>query len=166
MIQMRSPRLADAETIAKVHVKVWRDTYTGMIPTEILERKSIEDRQKEWTDFICSKPKGSYLLVVDIAGEVVGFCFYTTNPKDPIVGYDAEIVGINLLPEYQGLGLGRNCFEAVKAHLKVLGCKNFYLWVATQNKRAIGFYEKLLGKRIPQEKEKLGAKHISYAWTL
>ena len=83
MIQMRSPRLADAETIAKVHVKVWRDTYTGMIPTEILERKSIEDRQKEWTDFICSKPKGSYLLVVDIAGEVVGFCFYTTNPKDP-----------------------------------------------------------------------------------
>ena len=58
---------------------------------------------------------------------------------------------INILPEFQGLGLGSMLLDVLKKHLIEIGCPGIYLGVGWENTGAIQFYEKtgfkLLKKR-------------------
>ncbi|MEN9645745.1 MAG: hypothetical protein RL238_2414 [Actinomycetota bacterium] len=50
---------------------------------------------------------------------------------------------IDLLPELQGLGLGRQMIGAIEQRLRAAGCAGLHLGVDPRNEHAIGFYEHL-----------------------
>lgn len=50
---------------------------------------------------------------------------------------------IDLLPELQGRGLGRQMIERIEQRLRDAGCPGVHLGVDPRNERAIGFYEHL-----------------------
>ncbi len=50
---------------------------------------------------------------------------------------------IDILPEYQGMGLGGGLMDALLSHLEHMGCKGIHLVVGSDNHRAIAFYKKI-----------------------
>lgn len=65
--------------------------------------------------------------------------------KEPFVRYREQYpahLHIDLLPEYQRIGLGTRLVDALKAHLKELGISGLMLCVANDNEKGIRFYRK------------------------
>ena len=50
---------------------------------------------------------------------------------------------IDILPEYQRMGLGRKLVETLAEYLKSIGCKGLYLTVSADNPKAVAFYRKV-----------------------
>ncbi len=63
---------------------------------------------------------------------------------------------IDILPEYQGMGLGSGLIDALLAHLQHIGCQGVHLVVGSDNHRAIAFYKKkgfsIIRSKGPREK--------------
>lgn len=76
----------------------------------------------------------SYLLL-EVDGEAVGYVLF--GPQDDNGLY--HLHKIYLLPDYQGLGYGRELFVAARAEMAALGARCFELNVNRQNK-ALRFY--------------------------
>ncbi len=64
------------------------------------------------------------------------------EPNTELMKYPAHM-HIDLLPDYQGHGLGRKLFEAFSQELKNRSISSLHLGVASGNTQAIGFYKKL-----------------------
>jgi len=50
---------------------------------------------------------------------------------------------IDILPEYQGMGLGRKLIETLADYLKSIGSNGLYLTVSADNESAVKFYRKV-----------------------
>ena len=128
------PMETDAEVRGKayVHWKCWQETYPGLVSQDYLNRFTLqksEEKAFQWRD---------NLLVAKEGDRVVGFVGYGAHgPEDPNTG---EVFALYVLPEYQGMGVGRQLLDA--ALEKLSACPHLCLWAVKGNERAIRFYEK------------------------
>lgn len=53
---LRKANQADATTLGALHVASWHETYTGIVPGEILAGLSVDARAEMWSK-ILSSPK-------------------------------------------------------------------------------------------------------------
>ena len=117
---------------AFVHWKCWQVTYPGLVSQTYLEKFTLEvseERAKAWRDNI---------LVAKDGYRVIGFVGYGHHgPEDPDTG---EVYALYVLPEYQGMGVGRQLLDA--ALDKLYAIPHQCLWAVKGNERAIRFYEK------------------------
>ncbi len=93
-------------------------------------------------------------------GRVVGWC--DICPKDnPRMRHRANL-GMGILPEYRGIGIGARLMKASLAHAKARGLEKVELFVYTSNKRAIALYEKIGFKRegLIKRYRKVGSRHF------
>lgn len=126
--------------------------------------------QQVFLDYYVEK-EVAHCLVVDDGGRAIGYIlcapseekweaffeehagqpeFAVTNmiyqgSKEPLVRYREQYpahLHINILPEYQRLGLGTELVDALKVHLKELGISGLMLCVANDNEKGIDFYRK------------------------
>jgi ribosomal protein S18 acetylase RimI-like enzyme len=153
----------DVQGITEVMYKTWLATY----PHEELgiTIDDIEDRYKDSftetslqkrAEQIANIPKGQSLFLAKDKDAVVGICrVVITENKN-------QLQAIYILPEYQGRGIGNKLWERGK---EMFNTENdIFVNVASYNKNAIAFYEKLgfkdTGKRWDDEKFilKSGAK--------
>ena len=134
-ITLRRAGPADAEALAHLHLDVWDDAYTGLVPQGILDdRRSRPDaRVERWRETLTSSPDATWLA--EDAGRLVGFA--GVGPaRDNDVDIDLELYALYVRKAYYGTGLGYALFE------HVAGDRACYLWVLAGNERAIGFYER------------------------
>ena len=128
------PMETDEEIKGKafVHWKCWQETYPGLVSREYLEKltlEKVEEMAFQWLDNI---------LVAKEEDRVIGFVGYGQHgPEAPDTG---EVFALYVLPEYQGMGVGRQLLEA--AVDKLSACPHLCLWAVKGNERAIRFYEK------------------------
>jgi GNAT superfamily N-acetyltransferase len=87
--------------------------------------------------------------VVETGDLVVGYAAYGRT-RSRALGTEAEIDELYLLPEYQGLGLGRRLFRAVRNDLTDHGLTQLGVWSLEENVRAGAFYEGLGGRAGPR----------------
>ena len=81
---------------------------------------------------------GNSYVCVDDGDRVVGFVGYGHHgPEDPDTG---EVYALYVLPEYQGMGVGRQLLDAALDKLSAF--PHLCLWAVKGNERAIRFYEK------------------------
>ena len=117
---------------AFVHWKCWQVTYPGLVSQTYLEKFTLEvseERAKAWRDNI---------LVAKDGYRVIGFVGYGHHgPEDPDTG---EVYALYVLPEYQGMGVGRQLLDAALDKLSAFPL--LCLWAVKGNERAIRFYEK------------------------
>ncbi len=91
-------------------------------------------------------------------GAPVGYLVLTA-PNLPIADPrpdDLEIKRVYLLHAFQGAGIGRRLMQATLADAKVRRCSRLLLGVYSQNKNAIGFYQKLGFRNIGERKFQVG----------
>lgn len=137
---IRPATVDDAEAIAINHILSWQGMYKDFIPESILQELSIEERTQQWHDLISQNVK---VLVVELAGKIVGFASICAFRDDDRDGLNGEISAIYLHPDYWRLGLGTKLCLAALAELSTLGYKTIYLWVLSDNHQAHKFYESL-----------------------
>jgi ribosomal protein S18 acetylase RimI-like enzyme len=163
---IRSPSPEDASDIARVHVDAWRETYNGILPTEVLEGLSYERREQHWHEVLSDPSSNTILYVLDRVGEGIKGFVAVGPERDQVKGYDGELYAIYLLKEVQGQGHGRRLFERGIEALRQKGFQSMVLWVLKDNPSR-GFYEHLGGVVVGEKPIEIGEREyveLAFGW--
>lgn len=141
---VRAAGPGDAEQVAEVHVRSWQAAYRGLLPQDYLDQLDPADRLPRWRRTLEEANRAtSGVIVAETGSQICGAAWFgpARDPdSDPaLVG---ELIGIYLLPEAWGKGLGRNLMTAAVDHLTAAGYTEATLWVLKSNARARRFYAK------------------------
>ena len=137
---IRRADVADAGTIARIHVESWNVAYRGIMPADVIKRTDLAYRTSFWAERIADREWPVFLIEED--GEAVAFCQMISTPDaddDPTrVGH---ITSLHVLPHLRGRGYGRVLLDVVFAELRRRGFSEVTLWVLEGNRKARAFYE-------------------------
>ncbi|GEP38616.1 hypothetical protein NPS01_22790 [Nocardioides psychrotolerans] len=125
---------ADAEALAHLHLDVWDDAYTGLMPQSILDDRhdEVEDRVERWRTILTDNHD---TLVAEDGEGLVGFA--SSGPgRDADVDTELELWALYVRARLWGSGLGYALFS------EAIGDRAAYLWVLAGNERSIRFYER------------------------
>ena len=146
---LRKATQADAAAIGTVHVASWRETYTGMVPEEMLAGLSVDARTGMWRKILDASDESgcAAVFVVEDGGRVIGFgsCGQQREDAWAEAGFSGEFSAIYVLRSHQRRGVGRLLIAAMSKELSALGHTAASLWVLRQNEPARAFYERLGG---------------------
>ncbi len=133
-VAVRRAVAQDAEALAHLHLDVWDDAYTGLMPQGILDdrRTKAAERVQRWRSIL---EQGGTTLVADHPDGLVGFASAGTG-RDNDVDIELELTALYVRARWWGTGVGYVLFE------EAVGDRAAYLWVLAGNDRAIRFYER------------------------
>ncbi len=119
---------------AFVHYSSWNETYTGLMPQEFLDGRSLEKCLRFAFDY----PQNTLVALVE--GEVVGFANYFPKSRDFVsIKPSSELVALYVLQKYQKKGIGKALLNKC---LELLPSPFVVLFVLEGNQNAIEFYKK------------------------
>jgi len=132
----------DAHGIARVHVRSWQAGYRGLMPDELLDGLSVDQRRGNWEEILAGRGEVvGFTLVAAEADEVVGFCSAATPSRDADAAPGtAEIPALYVDPSHGRSGSGALLLDAMFDALRRDGWQRVELWVFTDNVRARAFY--------------------------
>ena len=135
-MNVRPARLEDARRLGEIHVETWRATYPGVMPQEVLDGLSVDDRERDWQEWIPDPETEAFVAELD--GRIVGFVNVGPSWMDRTIG---ELYAIYVTPDAHGRGAG---VALMDAGVRALSRRwnEAMLWVATENPRARRFYER------------------------
>lgn len=136
---IREATIEDAHGIAVVHVRSWQAAYAGLMPQNVLDDLSVDDRAERWARIISEPGSGSRTLVAERDGEVVGWAGFGDAREADAPGA-GELWGIYAHPSAWSSGIGHALLDAVERELADAGHSSAYLWVLDGNDRAAAFY--------------------------
>ncbi|QFU15008.1 GNAT family N-acetyltransferase [Microvirga thermotolerans] len=152
LVSIRHAKPSDAQALSDVFEAAWREAYRGIIPGVALERMLARRSARWWRSTVT---RGRPLVVLDMGQGAVGYISYG-RCRDRSLPAEGEIDEFYLLPEYQGVGLGRRLFQAVRNDLRDRGMGRVAVWALADNERACRFYEGMGGRRIARVEERIG----------
>lgn len=162
-IDIRHAEPDDAPAIADVHRASWQHAYSGILPHRTL-RAMLERRNVAWWQRAI---RGSTsILVLDVGGIVAGYATLGLN-RARSLPQEGEIYELYLLPEYQGVGLGRRLFTEVRRLLSSLGCKGTVVWCLEENGPGMGFYRGQDGRDVAEGTEHFdgrAVRKVAFVW--
>ncbi|NOH10765.1 MAG: GNAT family N-acetyltransferase [Chloroflexi bacterium] len=162
---IREAVLSDVEAIAQVHVASWQSTYPGILPDEVIENRSLEQRVQYWQETLETLPEDRYVMVCEYDRDIAGFAWGgPERGRHP--DYEGEIYAIYLVEEAQGLGHGQQLVQAMVRKLLEAGISTMLIWVAKENDSRY-FYEAIGGVAVAKDTIKItGAaiEEIGYGW--
>lgn len=105
-VKIRKAKEEDAETIARINIQSWQDTYKGIFPDEFLEslNSKFEDTVQK-----CMKKIHEYIVALE-DGQVVGFVRFGKNKKDYSDEY-GEIYAIYIDSSFRGKKIGEKLLK-------------------------------------------------------
>jgi ribosomal protein S18 acetylase RimI-like enzyme len=126
----------DGRAIADIQVETWRAAYVGVMPQAILDGLDVDERARFWRHWISVDTTAQF--VAERSGAGVGFASAGQCLHEPASG---EIYAIYVHPSAWGTGCGWALMDAAVAWLAERW-QQAVLWVAEENPRARGFYER------------------------
>ncbi len=161
---LRPAILSDANAIAEVHVRAWRETYRGIMTDAVLDGLSVEASAQRWSAAISSLSEKRQLLsvAVDDLDTIVGFAG-AGPPCDPALTTTGEIYAINLVNEAKRNRAGARFMLAMAEGLIALSLREVGLWVLEANTNARSFYERLGGAPVARQ-ERDSLVELGYVW--
>ena len=141
-MQIRTASGSDAEAITEVHIASIREAYRDLLAVEELARIDARDRADRWRDHLAGG--SSTTLLAEADGRIAGFVdLGACRDEDVSPETVAEVMAIYVRPEAWGLGIGEALMREAMARLREGGSVEVVLWVIEENRRAVGFYERL-----------------------
>lgn len=142
---------ADAEALAYVHVRSWRETYQGLLPDAFLARMSEEGFTRRFRRQLAAGTGAGITLALADRSGLVGYA--QAGPSRRGRPGEGEISVLYLLRSAQGRGLGRALLAAAARALEAQGARSLMISVLRENTSARGFYEHLGGIAEPPRRE-------------
>jgi len=130
---IRAARLDDAEELAHVHTRSWKETYSGLFPDQAWSTESQLRRETMWNDLLTLDDTTT--VVAEIDSRIVGLAHARHNRDDPALPTE-ELAMIYVLSCAHGSGAGQALIDSA------LGGASATVWVVERNPRARSFYAK------------------------
>ncbi len=135
---LRSPEVDEAEEVLDFLRQQARESYRFLMNgPEHFERMTADDEALILRRFL-EHPR-SFLMVVGVGGRMAGLLGITAEPY-PCASH-VGVLGMGLLREHHGQGLGKAMLEAALQAAAAAGLWNVQLKVRTFNEPAIRLYE-------------------------
>jgi ribosomal protein S18 acetylase RimI-like enzyme len=141
MIEYRPAGPADADAIALLHTRSWRESYRGAFSDAFLDRELPDERLRVWRDRLAGPPESQLVQLAVDGTSLVGFvCAYGAH--DPRWGSLVDNLHVASAAKRSGIGasLMRHTGAWLAHSYADLGV---YLWALEQNASARRFYERL-----------------------
>lgn len=140
-INIRKSYISDAETIAKINVSSWQQTYKDIFPKYFLDSLSSEESFKNIILNIEKNIKNhNNYLIAELHNEVVGFCKIGKSRKKNYENY-GEIIALYVKNEELKKGIGNKLFVTANNLLKET-YKNNIICCLKEN-QSNNFYKKM-----------------------
>ena len=139
-MRIRRATTGDAAAVASVQVRSWQAAYRGLMPDEVLDGLSVDQRAHVWRPLVEAGEPGEGVLVAETDVGVVGFAHVCPARDADAEAGTGEVSAIYLLPEVWGTGHGRALMDAALRRLREDGYRSAILWVLVGNERARRFY--------------------------
>jgi ribosomal protein S18 acetylase RimI-like enzyme len=136
---IRPATFADAESIARVHVQSWEETYRGILPDETLDARPLSIRILHWRDWLSRA--GRWTFVSESNGEVNGFACAFVNDDEP--GFDSVLSTLYVLRSAQGRGIARALLRELASELVRANVRSMWLLTLRDRNPARAFYERV-----------------------
>lgn len=136
--EVRPPEVADAPALGRLHVQIWREAYTGLMPQATLDALDERAGAQRWAGILTAGPTQGQITRVATdraSGQLVGFATVGPARDDPAPA-PTELWALNTAARVHGSGLGSRLLD------EVLNAGPAYLWVLEGNEPAIAFYRK------------------------
>ena len=171
-LDIKQATYEDAQTIAEIHVRAWRQTYAGLLPKNLLDGLSVKRRVASWRDLLdgTNNPGGTTVFITtDTKGEVAGFGSFGRQRDDELKakGFDGEFETIYLLDGAKRQGIGRRLMMTMAVSMLDAGYRGAALWVLRENDPARRFYEAMGGVIVGEREERrsdLVLHEVAYGW--
>ena len=138
-MHVRRARHSDADAIAGIYVRSWRDAGKQFLPSQFLASLSVEEHASTWADAI--ELGTQRIRVVEMAGVLVGFASFGLSRDEGAGATDFELQAIYVDPPSTGSGAGFalwvQCFE----EMRLASASRVMLWVLEKDVRLIRFYQ-------------------------
>lgn len=141
MIEYRPATAADADAIALLHTRSWREHYRGSFSDAFLDGELPEERMRVWHARFDRPPENQFVELAFDAEDLVGFvCAYGAH--DPRWGSFVDNLHVASTAKRQGVGasLMRQAGAWLESRYADMGV---YLLVLEVNMAARSFYERL-----------------------
>lgn len=163
---IRDACIEDSPAIARVHIDSWRTTYKGIVPSEVLENLSYQERQELWHDRLADQnQRGCILVAQEDHGDILGFAS-GGQERTGKYGYDGELYAIYILENHQRQGIGTSLTRGIAKYLYQEGYTSMLVWVLAENPSR-NFYQRLGGEEVAEQGITIGAAELSeiaYGW--
>lgn len=163
LVEIRPADREDAERLALAYEEAWRSTYQGVIPHLHLERMIARRGPGWWHRHL---EQSAPFLLLEFDNEMCGYANLGRN-RVPRLPYGGEILELYLKPVYQGLGFGRQLFDASRRTLNAKGMHGLIVWALEENEPACGFYTYMGGRPVAKQDERFGDQRltkIGFGW--
>ena len=140
MTEVRAAVPADADAVARVHVRSWRAAYRGLVDQGYLDGLDADVVASRYTFGRMGLGLPSTLVAVDdstICGMVT-----TGLSRDVALPNFGELMAIYVDPAYLRTGVGHALMTAARDRLRRVGVAGALLWVLDGNVVAQRFYER------------------------
>jgi ribosomal protein S18 acetylase RimI-like enzyme len=161
MIRRATP--ADVESIARVHIRAWHESYRGLIEDAAFDAYTVEKRIAQWRGTLGNPDV--VVLVAERDGAVCGFGS-AGKPRTKLPTA-SEIYAFYLLDAVKRQGVGRKLFVRLCAELTARDFASLGLWVLANNAPARRFYERMggrLGETRIDRRGEFAFEDIAYIW--
>ena len=144
MIEYRAATPRDADAIAGLHTRSWRESYRGVFPDAYLDGPLAAEHLQQWRERLERPPSNQLVqLAIEDAGLLGFVCVHAA--RDPRWGSLVDNLHVAAAAKRRGIGaaLMRQAGEWLQARHPDAGV---YLFVFEGNAPARRFYERLGGE--------------------
>jgi GNAT superfamily N-acetyltransferase len=162
----RKARPTDADSVARIYVSSWRDTYPLVLPARLLSSMTVEGQSARWRNAIAIAAREAVYVAEDDKGRIIGMTSMG-RARDSGLGYDAEIYTLYVDPMLTGQGVGRALLAGAFAALSERGHTRCVIWAHAGNPARF-FYQAMGGKLIAERTTSMmgvAVPEIAYGWS-
>jgi GNAT superfamily N-acetyltransferase len=124
-----------------VQVRAWRAAYEGLVPDEVMARRTFAEREARWQVILAERgDAGVAVVATGAAGEVAGFATVSDSARDDDSRPGAvELSALYVDPGHWRAGVGRALLAAARERAP----GEMTLWVFEANSGGQAFYRAL-----------------------
>lgn len=136
---LRLAEAADAEALAQLHIKSWREIYKDVFPGHVLAELNAATHAAYWRSLVAAAPGGT--VVCERGPAVIGFLSLAAAADDGSRESAGEITSIYLDPQHWRRGYGAALIRWALSEAECRGWRRVILWSLRENAHARAFYE-------------------------
>jgi ribosomal protein S18 acetylase RimI-like enzyme len=157
---------ADAEELARVHVRSWQESYRGLLPDAYLARMSEVAYARRFRRALTFPAANEVTLAAAGPAGLLGYA--QGGPSRAGTPGEAEIATLYVLRQAQGRAIGKRLMVGAARALCAQGAGSLVISVLADNLPARGFYEHLGGIAEPPRPERgpggVLLNEVAYRW--
>ncbi len=166
MMVIRQALRQDAAAMGDLYVRVWQETYPGLIPNETLLAMCPDRAAERWETMIDGAGRRRGALVATLPGAgVIGLASYGPN-RDKALDFQGEIFTLYVDPDFAGLGAGSGLLSAIFGALAEEGMDSALVWTLSLNPHRF-FYEAQGGILAARKRDRIADVPVelsAFAW--